>query len=126
MTSSRCLPFLSEVLKKIMSAGTRWFYKERQKEKHDFNITSCTPPPLFCSALCSKARLLAFHVPHCQQSVSQNNKPSSKSSCRGLNGTLTRFYTLSDLVPPTRVDRFTIQSIQTASENLNCPCISVV
>lgn len=29
-----------------MSAGTRWFYKERQKEKHDFNITSCTPPPL--------------------------------------------------------------------------------
>lgn len=37
-------------------------------------------------------------MPHYKQSVSQNNRPSSKSSCRGLNGTLTRFHTLSDLV----------------------------
>lgn len=59
-------------------------------------------------------------MPHYKQSVSQNNRPSSKSSCRGLNGTLTRFYTLSDLVPSARADRFTIQFIQTASQTLNC------
>lgn len=47
-------------------------------------------PPLLFN--CRKARLLAFHVPHYRQSVSQNNKPSSKSSCRGLNRTLTRLH----------------------------------
>jgi hypothetical protein len=43
--TSRCLPFLSEVLKKIMSAGTRWFYKDRE-EKHDFNLHPVTTPLL--------------------------------------------------------------------------------
>lgn len=92
--TSRCLPFLSEVLKKIMSAGTRWFYKERQKEKHDFNIAS------WSSTQKKSFRLFMCHITN-SQSV-KNNKPSSKSSCRGLNGTLTRFYTLPDPVPPLR------------------------
>lgn len=46
--TSRCLPFLSEVLKKIMSAGTRWFYKEKQKEKH-----ASLPAPALLLLLCS-------------------------------------------------------------------------
>lgn len=72
--TSRCLPFLSEVLKKIMSAGTRWFYKDR-KEKHDFNLHP-VPTPLLLTV---DIQTFAFNV-HYLHSASHNNKPCSKSS----------------------------------------------
>lgn len=112
MTSSRCLPFLSEVLKKIMSAGTRWFYKERQKEKHNFNFL--LPHSSSTSRQESKTfRLYIYHITN-SQSVKIIGPPANHPVVAST-GAWPVLHSVWPS-PSVRADRFTLQSIQTASQ----------